>query len=222
MNAKKLIPVLAAAAAIAASASSTGHAGLVEPLPFDSCLTQAPDAALWLGSNTPRVEVSSTSVWPEVEYPETESVSPGGIAYGYRGCKKFIVDLQVPSNSSGGPGFRPAFSIGATPPVFDSGGWCDVFGQLTSVYRKNAGQSTFTHLGGRAKVGSSDPAGGDCVLSVYTGPGADAPYPASFLPPKARYATYRVLSFGYFAGGWLGTYFAPQTVWAAHLPTLGL
>jgi hypothetical protein len=191
MNLKKVIPTTAALAALVVLASA--GAAAANPL-VDVCATVPADATLWLGEGTPKVEASS-----------------GDLNYtGYwRPCDKFVVDVQVPSNSSGGAGFLPAFTI-ETPTPTPTPGYCYDFVQKTSVYRglKHLGHVTFY---------AAERYDGTCRVIPISN--ESDPWPSSFTPPKTRVTTYRVVTTADYPDLWCDCAL-PVLVRAAHLPAL--
>ena len=197
MKLKKLISTTAALAALVVLASA--GAAAANPL-VDVCATVPADATLWLGENTPKVEANS-----------------GGLHYwntnNWRQCDKFVVDVQVPSNSSGGPGFLPAFTI-ATPTPALTPGYCQYFWEETFVYHgfKQLGHVAFyarERFDGTCRV----------IPSSYY---KSEPWPSSFTPPKTRVTTYRVATSAKYDSGspWVPNWDLPVLVRAAHLPAL--
>ena len=132
MNLKKLkdqirlvrfVPV-AAAVTVLAVFGSGGAAAADDSIPdpiVDPCLLVPADATLWLGQGIPRVQATAPESYPAHSRP----------------CKRFVVDIQVPANSSGGWGYTSAFSIEIL-----GQGCSDTWKRGDYVYRKSGHGST--------------------------------------------------------------------------------
>jgi hypothetical protein len=152
---------------------------------FDFCKTVAPHATLTLGPGVPSVQ----------------AVSNGG-SYGGGLCPRFVTDIVVPTNSSGGPGYFDEFWVGggyadvATGPPLSlplSQADCGAYVGYLRVYRRlNFIDSEFTVLGGGRTTGSwvqgGPPFGPHCTLVKDAGY-VELP---SYSPPWFVGVTYRV------------------------------
>lgn len=184
MNFKKIIPLLAVAASLTALGSAGSAAAEAQPLELDPCVSQPANETLWLGANIPQVAAWSVG------------------QYWLNSCPMFIVDVQVPVNSSGGPGFTRSFSLAAENAYSSTFEWawhyrhCTEWKEITRVYRKNTAQTGYTYLGETGFRGVHDPARESCRLI----PLEDSydPWPSVLHPPAAGVTTYRVLTAGWF------------------------
>src|ERR1700754_2090201 len=127
--------VLAALAATALTAGLAAPSALADAeIVFPNfCASAAPDATKTLGPNLASVQASSQ-----------------GGTYGDKLCPRFVVHIGVPPNTSGGPGYEPSFTIGATyagavtgplegfdnDPLPLSQTDCAKFSQSLTIYRK--------------------------------------------------------------------------------------
>lgn len=186
----------------AVSGAAAGKARAYEPPP-DACRTVLPHATLSLGAGVPSVE------------------AVGDFGYWAGPCGRFVVDISVPTTSSGGPGYSTAFAFFGgfpyvTQPVTSQ---YDCRGKaLLSVYRKSALGGGFTYLGD-----------GVSLLQWTENPGPFAPncslvhdyaLPA-FSPPTSFPVVYRIASKAWYKGPWSASYPLPVRVTAAHLQIPG-
>jgi hypothetical protein len=202
-----LVVALASAAAIAPGKASADR------FTFGNfCTSVSPDASLTLGANTPAVEATSR----------------GGSYFAYP-CYRFVTDIYVPTTSSGGFGYLPAFDIGAGYSGIATGpGWgnlplsqsdCEAYDSDLHVYRKNVRglNSTFTFVGGGSFHGSWMTAGEAFGNTHYCQAVKDSGFvdlPSFFNPPTSTEAVYRVV-FGAKVGTW-----KQVTVRASYLPLI--
>ena len=195
MSLKTFLPVVAAVIALA----TLGSGGTAAASPTDDpCMVGPADVTLWLGQDIPKVEANAYFNYGAPTRP----------------CKHFVVDIQVPYNSSGGWGFTSAFSIEVDAAFYLPN--CDHRRQWTFVYRKNAGQASLNYLG---HVGLYGGDGVNCVMHAI--PQHDDPWPSSFTPPNARVTTYRVLSTAWYGGwSWQPSELMAPRVRATHLRVL--
>jgi hypothetical protein len=195
--------LVAAVAAVAGAAA--GNARAQTPLFLDFCKTAAPHATLSLGAGVPSVQ----------------STSPSG-SYASGLCPRYVVDIHVPTSSSGGPGYFDSFTVGGgyAGPAYGSslGGlplsqvYCAGYEGSLRVYRKSALGGDFAYLGGGGLHGEWQPSGGlfgpYCALTKSSS-FVDLP---TFNPPPLVPVVYRVTVsaslFGYSsrvrAGAWHG------------------
>lgn len=223
MNLKSIIPLVAAMVTLAAFTSSGGSAAtstLIDPgsLIDAACLTGTADKTLLLGAGVNGVSASSESLGFSVAYD--------GAGYGsrYRRCRSFVVDIEVPSNSSA-PGYQRAFKIeavNAAPWAADPDFWamCDGREEATFVYRKHPSQGGFKLVAKKILHGTVS--GGQCVMQTVSNV-----WPSSFSPSKASTLasteTYRIVTRASdrFRTNWteIGVLYWHRLVVAAHLPS---
>lgn len=147
----RLLLALAALAAVAGTLAGGARAQVV-PI-FDFCKTAAPHATLNLGPGVPFVEATSA-----------------GGTYGSGLCPRFVVDIGVPTNSSGGPGYADMFTVGGGYADLATGSplgglplsqiECANYTGYLRVYRKSILGGDFTTLGGGVTHGAWMPGGG--------------------------------------------------------------
>jgi hypothetical protein len=145
-----------------------------------------------------------------------QTASDDGTYHGQGGCGLFVVDITVPSDSSGPTGFLPSFRIESGPTELlingkdmsngtnYAGGFalpdkvCGLYHQETRVFVKSSETSDFVLVKRvAAKAGSSvsqSPGGpAKCVLMPEVGNGAlSYGLPFGFQPPKSGARVYRV------------------------------
>jgi hypothetical protein len=183
---RRLASFLAVAAAVAAVAgAAAGKAGAQAPLFLDFCKTAAPHATLSLGPGVPSVQTMSPS---------------GSYASGL--CPRYVVDIHVPTSSSGGPGYFDSFTVGGgyAGSAYGSslGGlplsqvYCAGYEGSLRVYRKSALGGEFAFVGGGGLHGVWQANGGlfgpYCALTKNSS-FVDLP---SFNPPPLAPVVYRV------------------------------
>jgi hypothetical protein len=197
------VALAAAVAAVAGAAAGQARADTT-PLFLDFCKTAAPHATLSLGPGVPSVQTTSPS---------------GSYASGL--CPRYVVDIFVPTSSSGGPGYFDSFTVGGgyAGPAYGSslGGlplsqvYCAGYEGSLRVYRKSALGGEFASLGGGGLHGewqSGGLFGPYCALTKNPS-FVDLP---TFNPPALFPVVYRVTVsaslFGYSsrvrAGAWHG------------------
>jgi hypothetical protein len=161
-----------------------------------TCFNRAADVTLAFGAG-----VSSVS-------------SPASTtAYGTRiGCPRWVVDVTVPSNSSGTVHDLRSFSVGGADPNLPSTkAACESVEIKTMWYRKRLGDPSFTDIGSVTEKGVFNGEPGalfPCVLSVQ--PGSTKPA-QPFNPPQIGTNTYRIVRSVKIGGAW-----QPVTVTASH------
>jgi hypothetical protein len=182
-----LLLLVAALASVTGIAAGQARADDVPyPFFFDFCKTAAPHATLNLGAGVPSVQATSA-----------------GGTYGVGLCPRFVVDIFVPPNSSGGYGYYNSFTVGGGYADLATGSpWgglplsqieCANYSGYLRVYRKSAILGgDFTVLGGGTTHGVWVP-GGDVFgpyCAIVTAPGyVDLPV---FNPPYLFGVVYRV------------------------------
>jgi hypothetical protein len=187
-------------------AAGTIGAGTAKADPVHaSCLTIAAHASLMFGANTPSVEAVSN-----------------GASYLTYPCYRFVTDIVVPTNSSGGHEFRDAFRLewGYAPsgngPVWNvplSQSNCALYEADFDLYKKTFLGGSFAYVGGGSVHGS-------WVTNMWTGsycatvkdPGWVA-IPNSFDPPNWFTTTYRLVVGAKLEGTW-----SQVKAGAEHLP----
>ena len=198
----RLLLVVAALAGIAAAAVGNAHAA-GNPFASDFCKTAPADRTLALGVGVPSV---------------TASVS-GFATYAGNPCPRYVVDIVVPSSSSGGPGYFDDFTVGGgilNAP--SSSSVCASASESVRVYRKT-GNGEFVSIGGGRTTGTWNPGGGFVSphCQFVKAPGyVDVP---SFSPPSYQYLpdVYRVAV----AATAFGDVPVPVRVRAWHAPFVG-
>ncbi len=143
-----------------------------------------------------------------------QAVSDSGTYHGQGGCGLFVVDITVPSDSSGPTGFLPSFRIESGPTELllngkdmsngtnYAGGFalpdkvCNLYHQEMRVFVKSSESSDFVLIKKvAAKAGSNQNLGGPpkCVLMPEVGNGTlSYGLPFGFQPPKSGARIYRV------------------------------
>ena len=152
----RLLLLLAALAAIAGAAAGKAHAQIVPLLDF--CKTAAPHATLSLGPGVPSVQATSA-----------------GGSYGVGLCPRFVVDIGVPTSSSGGSGYFNTFTVGGGYADLATGSSlgglplsqieCANYTGYLRVYRKSFLGGDFTTLGGGTTHGTWT--GGGSLFGPY-------------------------------------------------------
>lgn len=138
---------------------------------------------------------------------EVNSTSPNA-AYGMVvGCKKWVVDILVPSNSSGtGNELRSIAFVGDSSAPANKA-LCQSYSAYESYYKKAAGQTEYTRVAtqwiiGLWHEGNMFP----CELYFLTGTGS-IPRPN---PPRAGTDVYRVAKSIEYGGQWRQVYVAAE------------
>jgi hypothetical protein len=178
--------LLAVLALAAAGAFAAGDARAAEPiLFFDFCKSAAPHKTLTLGPGIPSVSATSS-----------------GIDYSSGLCPRFVTDIVVPTNTSGGPGYDKIFTVGGGYGGEPTGStWslplaqshCNAYVGYLRVYRKiNFLDSEFTAIGGGTTHGQWITGAG--FLGDYCQLTFDPGYDQLgwFSPPSFFAVTYRV------------------------------
>lgn len=169
----------------------------------DPCAVAPPNASLNLGPGILGVQATSN----------------GGNYHGEGGCGLFVVDITVPSDSSGPSGFLPSFTVESGPTEFIfqgkklsavtnyAGGFqlpdqlCSLYSQKTLVFVKSVGANEFNLIDAViAKGNVKQEQGNDltgpvskCALLPSTGKGAlNIGLPFSFTPSKSGGKVFRV------------------------------
>ena len=199
----RLLLVVAALAAVSGAAAGTARADI--PIqPFDGCAMVAPDATRTLGPGVPDVEASSLLT-----------------SYASGLCSRFVVDVLVPTNTSGGAHYHDAFSIfgtihSALSPSFNLGlssSACATYEGYVRVYRKSAYDGAFVSVGGGRTTGAWIEDGG--LLGPHCTPVKAPGYVdlPVFQPPSRMSAVYRVTAsakiYGINAAVRVGAWHAP-------------
>jgi hypothetical protein len=178
-----LLAVLALAAAGAFAAGDARADGPV--LLLDFCKTAAPHKTLTLGPGIPSVQTTSA-----------------GINYSSGLCPRFVTDIVVPTNTSGGSGYFDDFQVGGGYAGEATGStWslplakshCEAYVGHLRVYRKtNFLDSDFVSVGGGTTHGKWITGAG--ILGDYCQLTYDAGYDQLpyFGPPSFFSMTYRV------------------------------
>lgn len=177
-----LVAVVTLAIALAVSGVASAYPDLdplkgLDPDPvagMDPCLVNDPDATLTFGSGVPSVGVT-------------------GRGDDFDGCNDYIVDLAVPSTSSGGPGYDDAFSISVRrTTTLKSEGVCEYYSFQARVYQRGGTTvlPTMTFLG-RISYYGEWLAPGFCRLSRTT---SSTPWPSSFNPPWIGTKHFRIVA----------------------------
>lgn len=146
-----------------------------------NCLLGAPIQKLAFGKGVSRVQAKST-----------------GAEYSASACKSFIVDIDVPSDSSGNPGqdLPQFYLMGGTTDTSLGKSECRNITTNVAFYVKKNGKKAFSKLGGGLMKGTwhDSREGGfvpvNCVLAPVAGYTAPPP---SYAPPKSGSDTYRVV-----------------------------
>jgi hypothetical protein len=199
-SARLLLLVSVLAAAMGAAAGKA-RAELI-PL-YDFCKTAAPDRTLVLGAGVPKVEAAVT----------------GFVMYANNPCPRWIVDIVVPTTSSGGAGYFDDFAIaGGIKDTVSSPSWCGGAAESIRVYRKSTPGGDFAYLGGGRTTGTWNPGGGFVAphCDFVKAPAyVDLPW---FGPPSYATAVYRVAVSATMNDG---AFHAPVRVRAWHAPYVG-
>lgn len=190
---RRLASVLAVVAAV--SVAAAGDARANAPFLFDPCRMVAAHSTQTLGPGVPFVD----------------SVSWYG-TYGTGLCPRYVLDVHVPTSSSGGPGFLDGFVVGGGPLEGGQLGLtnqlqCDDYVGHLRVYRKSALGGEFGLVGGGRLHGHW--VANDCVAVKEPG-FVDLP---AFAPPSLAPVVYRIVV----GATWLGGYRTVQ-LGAWHLP----
>jgi hypothetical protein len=152
---------------------------------FDFCKTQAANATLTLGSGVS--SVNSTS----------------NVVYSGNLCNRWVVDIRVPSNSSGTGSDLLAFGIGANGTVGPPNkADCESYTEQTSIYRKAYRETEFKFIAGGTKKGVWHTESGTlfpCELRAQPGWLSLA---QPLTPPGSSTDFYRVASNVKFGGQW--------------------
>jgi hypothetical protein len=202
----RLLALVAALAAFTGAAA--GNARASEPTFNSFCKSAAPDASLTFGAG-------ATSV----------SAASGGTGYTSGRCRRFVVDITVPPNSSGPPTYSDTFLLGGghgstSAPYpwlpFSDEPTCVEYSMNLAVYRRSVISGDFTFIGGGRMIGQAG------VLSYGWGAKwvcklvGDESYVAygDFAPPPfLASAVYRVI-----VGATLGDVAQPVSAWAWRMP----
>jgi hypothetical protein len=185
MKLKIIFSLLVAIGALAGLVSSGASASTGELI--DLCLTAAADATLRLDAGVPAVQADSTALGWFDDGAAGFLEFGAGYADPSRPCRNFIVDIQVPADSSA-PGFLPSLEL--TAGDVDRSDLNECPGVRTSVYRKDdPKQSSFTYLGSE-DLGGKWVDGEGCVMVPWPG---NNPWPV-LNPPARGTATYRVVT----------------------------
>jgi hypothetical protein len=181
---RRLVSLLAAVVAVAAVAGAAAEQARGQFF-FDFCKTAAPHATLNLGPNVPSVQATSA-----------------GGTYGSGLCPRFVVDINVPTTSSGGPGWFDSFTVGGGYADLATGSSlgglplsqieCANYTGYLRVYRKSILGGDFTVLGGGTTHGTWIPGGsifGPYCAIVKSAGYVDLP---AYNPPSFVGVVYRV------------------------------
>jgi hypothetical protein len=158
---------------------------------FESCKAQKADVTLWVP------QVFDTS--------KVLASGSGSYAYGERGCKYFIADVNMAtyshSHKTEGGAWKPtsllyfagpydlpsSASFGGTIPLIQED--CKRLRVTTKVYTKMHNQTSFTLRGTTVEVGSWS--SGKCTLVSKSKTGAS---PEALKPSKSGWDTYRIVT----------------------------
>lgn len=176
IHAAALVGVSALCGALLASDAARADVGSVaQPMPFNPCTVGTPDATRTMGAN-----VNSVT-----------STSAGG-AYGAKAlCKAWVVDINVPSTSSGTAGWGKPISFGGLTDVYGANtkAECEAVSVVEQVFRKTQGATSFTKIAGGRRVGVWTQ--GNLFPCILTPQAGYLPFP-TVNPPSAGTVVYRV------------------------------
>jgi hypothetical protein len=163
-----------------------------------SCLTIPPHVTLTFGANTPKVWAQS-----------------GGTNYATYPCYRFVTDIVVPPDSSGGLPYKDEFTLGwrygAPWELPFSQSECAAYDAYFSIYKRTFLGTDFTLVGGGSMHGEW--VIGNCVAAHDPGWVA---LPDTFDPPTWLTTTYRLA-----VGAKLNTWKQVSTE-ARHVPVNGV
>ena len=162
-------------AVLASDAARADEGSMQAPIPIYPCAVGAPDATRTMGPNVNSVTSSSA-----------------GGAYGAKPlCRAWVVDINVPSTSSGTAGWGKPISFGGLPETYGANNKaeCEATAVVEQLFRKPQGATSFTRIAGGTRRGVWTQ--GDmfpCILAPQAG---FVPFP-KVNPPNTGTVVYRV------------------------------
>jgi hypothetical protein len=162
------------------------------------CFNRTADVTLTLGAGVSSVTSPASST-----------------AYGTRiFCPRWVVDINVPNNSSGTMYEQRTFSAGGLDPDLPhTKAACESVEIRTTWYRKRLGDPSFTEIGSLTQKGVFNGEKG-AIIPCNPNPQPGSTEPAQpFNPPQVGTNVYRIVRTVKIGGAW-----QPVTVGASHTP----
>lgn len=163
------------AAVFASDGATADVGGMHQPVSLNPCAVGAADAVRTMGPN-----VNSVS-----------SSSAGGAYSTKPMCKAWVVDINVPSTSSGTAGWGKPISFGGLSETYgaNSKAECEATAVTETLFRKTQGATSFTKVAGGSRKGVWTQ--GNMFPCILVPQGAYVQFPA-VNPPVAGTTVYRV------------------------------